>query len=194
MSMTITNCISIFLFLVTFSGTASAAADNQKLDRSRIPVAAPDYPAATEIDAREIDPPPMQVITAPQKAPNIVLILTDDVGYGVPSTFGGPVDTPALDRLAENGLSYTRFHTTSLCSPTRSALKAGRNHHMVNVGSVQEIATAFPGNTGQIPNTTAPVAEILRLNGYNTAAFGKWHETALTDTSVSGPQHNWPNR
>ena len=192
MSMTIMKFASIFILLGAFPGAAAAA--DPELDRTKIPFAAPEYPPATEIDARKIQPPPLQVITPPQKAPNIVLIMTDDVGYGVPSTFGGPVDTPALDRLAENGLSYTRFHTTSLCSPTRSALKAGRNHHMVNVGSVQEIATAFPGNTGQIPNTTAPVAEILRLNGYSTAAFGKWHETALTDTSVSGPQHNWPNR
>ena len=181
--------------LILLSSFAQATgAEPSALDRTSIPIAAPDYPAITEIDATKVEPPPLQVISPPKKAPNIVLILTDDVGYGVPSTFGGPVDTPALDRLARNGLSYTRFHTTALCSPTRSALKAGRNHHMVNVGSVQEIATAFPGNTGQIPNTTAPVAEILRLNGYNTAAFGKWHETALTDTSVSGPQHNWPNR
>ena len=151
MSMTIMKFASIFILLGAFPGAAAAA--DPELDRTKIPFAAPEYPPATEIDARKIQPPPLQVITPPQKAPNIVLIMTDDVGYGVPSTFGGPVDTPALDRLAENGLSYTRFHTTSLCSPTRSALKAGRNHHMVNVGSVQEIATAFPGNTGQIPNT-----------------------------------------
>ncbi|WP_229801571.1 arylsulfatase [Halioglobus japonicus] len=180
--------------IVTSVFAQAVSAEPTALDRSSIPIAAPDYPSITEVDANKVQPPPLQVISPPEKAPNIVVILTDDVGYGVPSTFGGPVDTPTLDRLAQNGLSYTRFHTTALCSPTRSALKAGRNHHMVNVGSVQEIATAFPGNTGQIPNTTAPVAEILRLNGYNTAAFGKWHETALTDTSVSGPQHNWPNR
>ncbi|WP_231871203.1 arylsulfatase [Halioglobus sp. HI00S01] len=180
--------------IVTSVFAQAVSAEPTALDRNSIPIAAPDYPSITEVDANKVQPPPLQVISPPEKAPNIVVILTDDVGYGVPSTFGGPVDTPTLDRLAQNGLSYTRFHTTALCSPTRSALKAGRNHHMVNVGSVQEIATAFPGNTGQIPNTTAPVAEILRLNGYNTAAFGKWHETALTDTSVSGPQHNWPNR
>ena len=161
---------------------------------SALPVPAPDFPLITEVDATQATAPELPSVRPPQGSPNIVLILTDDVGYGVPSTFGGPVATPALDRLAENGLSYTRFHTTSLCSPTRAALKSGRNHHMVNVGSVQEIATAFPGNTGQIPNTAAPLAEILRLSGYNTAAFGKWHETALTDTSVSGPQDNWPNR
>ena len=173
---------------------AALGVQAQELDRSRLPIPAPKYKPITEIDATKAKSPPLQKITAPEGAPNIVIILTDDVGYGAPGTFGGPVETPALDRLAENGLRYTRFHTTSLCSPTRAALKSGRNHHMVNVGSVQEIATSFPGNTGQIPNTTAPLAEILRANGYSTAAFGKWHETALTDTSVSGPQDNWPNR
>ena len=177
---------------LAFAG--AGVADAEELDRSKLPIPAKIYKPITEVEPAKAKAPPLQKVEAPAGAPNVVIILTDDVGYGVPGTFGGPVDTPALDRLAENGLSYTRFHTTALCSPTRAALKSGRNHHMVNVGSVQEIATNFPGNTGQIPNTTAPLAEILRANGYSTAAFGKWHETALTDTSVSGPQDNWPNR
>ena len=185
--------LSLWFVVVAFSSVVRVSSA-EDVDRSRLPIPAADQAPVTEVDPAKAKAPPLRKLAPPAEAPNIVLILTDDVGYGAPSTFGGPVDTPALDRLAENGLSYTRFHTTSLCSPTRAALKSGRNHHMVNVGSVQEIATSFRGNTGQIPNTTAPLAEILRANGYSTAAFGKWHETALTDTSVSGPQDNWPNR
>ena len=94
---------------------------------------------------------------------------------------------PTLDRLAQDGLRYNNFHTTALCSPTRAALKSGRNHHTVNMGFITEMATGMPGATGQIPNATAPLAEMLRLNGYSTAAFGKWHETAAWEASVSGP-------
>ena len=129
---------------------------------------------------------------APEKAPNVVIVLIDDIGFGGPSTFGGPIQTPTLDRLAEAGLKYNNFHTTALCSPTRNALKTGRNHHTTNTGSIMETATAFPGNTGQIPNSVAPLAEMLRLNGYSTGAFGKWHETAAWETSVSGPFDRWP--
>jgi arylsulfatase len=124
----------------------------------------------------------------------VVIILIDDVGFGAPSTFGGPIATPTLDKLAQNGLRYTNFHTTALCSPTRAALKAGRNHHTVNMGFITEMATSFPGATGQIPNATAPLAEMLRLNGYSTAAFGKWHETAAWEASISGPSDRWPTR
>jgi arylsulfatase len=101
---------------------------------------------------------------------------------------------PTLDGLAQNGLRYNNFHTTALCSPTRAALKSGRNHHTVNMGFITEMATGFPGNTGQIPNATAPLAEMLRLNGYSTAAFGKWHETAVWEAGVSGPFDRWPHR
>jgi arylsulfatase len=136
--------------------------------------------------------PPHFEVKAPAGAPNVVIILIDDLGFGATSPFGGPMPTPTLDRLARNGLRYNNFHTTALCSPTRAALKSGRNHHTVNMGYITEMATGFPGATGQIPNTTAPVAEMLRLNGYSTAAFGKWHETAAWETSVSGPYDRWP--
>lgn len=118
--------------------------------------------------------------------------MIDDIGFGGPSTFGGPIQTPTLDGLADAGLTYNNFHTTALCSPTRMALKTGRNHHTGNTGSIMETATAYPGNTGQVPNSVAPLAEILRLNGYSTSAFGKWHETAAWETSVSGPYDRWP--
>ncbi|NWG76571.1 MAG: arylsulfatase, partial [Rubrivivax sp.] len=133
-------------------------------------------------------------VKAPAGAPNVVIVLIDDLGFGVPGSFGGPVPMPALDRLAQNGLRYNNFHTTALCSPTRAALKSGRNHHTVNMGFITEMATGFPGNTGQIPNATAPLAEMLRLNGYATAAFGKWHETAAWEASVAGPFDRWPTR
>ena len=120
------------------------------------------------------------------------LILIDDMGFGSPSTFGGPISMPTLDQLASNGLKYNNFHTTALCSPTRMALKTGRNHHQAETGSIMETATSFPGNTGQVPNSVAPMAEMLRLNGYSTGAFGKWHETAAWETSVSGPFDRWP--
>ena len=111
---------------------------------------------------------------------------------GVSSAFGGPVNEPTLDKLAANGLKYNRFHTTALCSPTRVALLTGRNHHLNNAGAIMELATGFPGNTGARPNSIAPLAEMLRLNGYSTAAFGKYHETAPWEVSVSGPYDRWP--
>jgi arylsulfatase len=119
--------------------------------------------------------------------------LYDDMGFGVPGSFGGPVPMPTLDRLSQNGLRYN-FHTTAWCSPTRAALKSGRNHHSVNMGFITEMATAMPGSTGQITSATAPLAEMLRLNGSATAAFGKWHETATWETSIAGPSDRWPLR
>jgi len=163
-------------------------------DRSILPIAEPDRPLYTELDARNAKAPAPFRIEAPADAPNVVIVLIDDLGFGAASTFGGPIATPTLDQLAENGLRYNNFHTTALCSPTRAALKSGRNHHTVNMGFITEMATGFPGNTAQIPNAAAPLAEMLRLNGYSTAAFGKWHETAAWETSVSGPYDRWPTR
>lgn len=133
-----------------------------------------------------------QPVTAPAGAPNVLLILLDDVGFGMVSTFGGPVPTPHLQRLADEGLRYTRFHTTALCSPTRAALLAGRNHHSVGTGVIIEMGTGFPGYTGIIPRSTALVSEVLRGNGYATAMFGKWHNTPEPDISPRGPFDRWP--
>jgi arylsulfatase len=166
-------------------------ADGQP-DRTILPLAEPPRPDYTELDARNATPPPRVEVKAPEDAPNVVVILLDDVGFGATSTFGGPVTTPTLDRLAAGGLRYNNFHTTALSSPTRMALKTGRNHHTAETGSIMETSTAFPGNTGRVPNSVAPVAEMLRLNGYSTGAFGKWHETAAWETSVSGPFDRWP--
>ena len=168
-----------------------SAAD--KLDRSVLPIPEPKRPTYSELDARNVKAPPHFDVRAPVKAPNVVIVLIDDVGYGATSTFGGPIQTPTFDRLAGAGLRFNNFHTTALCSPTRNALKTGRNHHTANTGSIMESSTGFPGNTGQIPNSVAPLAEMLRLNGYSTGAFGKWHETAVWETSVSGPFDRWPS-
>jgi arylsulfatase len=131
--------------------------------------------------------------TAPAGAPNVLLVLLDDVGFGQTSTFGGPVNTPTLQRLADEGLRYNRFHTTALCSPTRAALLSGRNHHSVHTGCITELATGFPGYDGQWPREAACVAEILRGNEYATAAFGKWHNTPDHELGAGGPYHRWPS-
>ncbi len=182
------------LLLSAFGVPVYAQQGTDKFDRTVLPIAEPTRPTYTELDARNATAPPRFDVKAPAGAPNVVIILIDDLGFGAPSTFGGPIATPTLDGLAKQGLRYTNFHTTALCSPTRAALKSGRNHHMVNMGFITELATGFPGATGSIPNSTAPVAEMLRLNGYSTAAFGKWHETAAWEASVSGPFDRWPTR
>ena len=173
---------------------AAGASAQESVDRTVLPIQEPKRPVYTELDARNVKTPSHFQVKAPAGAPNIVIILVDDLGFGATSSYGGPIATTTLERLAESGLRYNNFHTTALSSPTRAALKSGRNHHTVNMGFITEMATGFPGATGQIPNTTAPVAEMLRLNGYSTAAFGKWHETAVWETSVSGPYDRWPTQ
>ena len=170
------------------------AAEPGPLDRTILPIQEPARPFYKEVDARNVKMPPRFEVKAPEGAPNVVIVLIDDMGFGVPTTFGGPVSMPTLDALAQQGLRYNNFHTTALCSPTRAALKSGRNHHTVNMAFITEMATGLPGATGQIPNATAPLAETLRLNGYATAAFGKWHETAAWEASVAGPFDRWPTR
>jgi arylsulfatase len=171
---------------LVLAGTAQA------LDRSSLPIQPPKAEPITELDARNVTAPPPFNVTAPEGAPNVVIVLIDDIGFGATEPFGGAIETPTFTQLAENGLRFNQFHTTALCSPTRASLLAGRNHHVVNVGSVMEIATGFPGNQGRRPDNAKYYAEILRQNGYNTAAFGKWHETAPWETSVSGPFFRWP--
>lgn len=163
-------------------------------DRTTLPIPEPRLKSITTLDVRDAQAPPHFQVKAPAKAPNVVIILIDDMGFGQSSAFGGPVQMPTVEKLAKNGLKYNKFHTTALCSPTRAALLSGRNHHVCNMGSVTETATAFPGQTGQRPNNVAPLAEMLRLNGYSTAAFGKSHETAAWEVSPSGPTDRWPTR
>ena len=165
-----------------------------QIDRTVLPIREPAYPGSTIVDARQATPPPRFEVKAPANAPNVLIVLIDDMGFGQSSAFGGPIHMPTVERLANEGLRYNEFHTTALCSPTRSALLTGRNHHVNNLGSITETATAFPGQTGQRPNSVAPLAEMLRLNGYSTAAFGKSHETAAWEVSPSGPTDRWPTR
>jgi arylsulfatase len=187
---------------VTLSGVAGCGKSEKEtskpvevaagVDRTVLPIAEPQYPAITEIDARKATPPPRFEVKAPAAAPNVVIVLLDDFGFGHAGTFGGPINMPTLDGLAAKGLRYNRFHTTALCSPTRTALLSGRNHHINNAGAIMELATAFPGYTAIRPNSVAPLAQILRLNGYSTSAFGKYHETPPWEVSVSGPYDRWP--
>jgi len=174
--------------------TGEAAPAGATLDRTVLPIAEPQYPHSTVLDARDAKAPPRFEVKAPAGAPNVLIVLVDDMGFGMPSAFGGPVRMPTADRLATQGLRYNQFHTTALCSPTRMALLTGRNHHTGNMGSITETATAFPGNTGQRPNDVAELAQMLRLNGYSTAFFGKNHETAPWEVSPSGPTDRWPTR
>ncbi len=162
------------------------------LDRTVLPIPEPKPVPITEVDARNAKAPARFEVTAPRGAPNVVIVLIDDIGFGHSSAFGGPINMPTLERLARSGLKYNRFHTTALCSPTRTALLTGHNHHANNAGAIMELATAFPGNTGVRPREITTLAEILRQNGYSTAAFGKYHETPPWEVSVSGPYDRWP--
>jgi len=178
--------------LAVGTACAATAAAQTAPDRTTLPIPEPKFPQSNVLDVRNATPPGRFEVKAPEGAPNVILILIDDLGFAGTSTYGGPVSTPTFDRLASQGLIYNNFHTTAVSSPTRAALKSGRNHHVCNMGAIIETGTAFPGNTGQIPNEVAAVAEMLRLNGYSTAAFGKWHETAAWEASVSGPFDRWP--
>lgn len=188
--MKLTYTVFIILLITAFGPRNLSA--QVELNREILPIVLPEPATYSELDVRNTTPPVRFEVTAPEEAPNVVIVLIDDVGFGATSTYGGPISTPTMDKLASNGLIYNNFHTTALCSPTRMALKTGRNHHTTNTGSIMETATAYPGNTGSLPSTVAPLAEMLRLNGYSTGAFGKWHETAAWETSVSGPFYRWP--
>ena len=168
--------------------------EHRDIPRSSLPI--PDRPRAGLVtyDAKDPDTsfPPIEPLRPPAGAPNVLVVLLDDVGFGASSAFGGPCNTPNAERLAAQGLKYNRFHTTALCSPTRSALLTGRNHHAVGMGGITEIATSAPGYNSIWPNTAAPLAEILKQNGYSTAQLGKCHEVPVWETSPMGPYRQWP--
>jgi arylsulfatase len=163
--------------------------------RANLPIPARPYGGVTTYDARDPDTafPRIEPVRPPEDAPNVLLILIDDAGFGSNSAFGGAPQTPTFERLAADGLKYTRFHTTALCSPTRAALLSGRNHHTVGMGGITEIATSAPGYSSVRPNTCAPLAKTLTLNGYSTAQFGKCHEVPVWQTSPMGPFDAWPS-
>ncbi len=170
----------------------TSAASGDGLDRTILPIVEPKRQTYKELDARNVQPPKRWEVKAPEGAPNIVVVLIDDIGFGASSTFGGPINMPNLEKIAATGLRYNRFHTTALCSPTRVALLTGYNHHSNNAGSIMETGTAFPGNTGVRPQSITPIAEVLRQNGFSTAAFGKYHETPPWEISAAGPYDRWP--
>jgi arylsulfatase A-like enzyme len=168
--------------------------ESEKRHRTVLPI--PDQPhvGLTTFDAKDPDThyPPIKDLRPPQGAPNVLVVLIDDAGFGASSAFGGPCQTPNFEKLAATGLKYNRFHTTALCSPTRQALLTGRNHHSAGMGSITEFATAAPGQCSFMPNTIAPIARTLKLNGYSTAQFGKCHEVPVWQTSPMGPFDSWP--
>jgi arylsulfatase A-like enzyme len=173
-------------------GRSSAGPDD--VARNILPIPDPQHVGLTTFDARDPDTtyPPITMLRPPEGAPNVLIVLLDDVGFGASSAFGGPCHTPTAERLAANGLKLNRFHTTALCSPTRQALLTGRNHHSVGMGGVTEIATSAPGYSSIRPKDKAPVAETLRLNGYSTSQFGKCHEVPVWEVSPVGPFGQWP--
>jgi zinc transporter ZupT len=149
----------------------------------------------TTYDAKDPDTkyPPIEPLRPPEGAPNVLLVLLDDVGFGASSAFGGPCNTPTFEKLAAGGLKYNRFHTTALCAPTRQALLTGRNHHSVGMGNITETATAATGQNSLRSNTKAPLALTLKLNGYSTAIFDKCHEVPVWENNPMGPFEHWPS-
>ena len=129
----------------------------------------------------------------PEDTPNILIILIDDAGPGMPDVFGGEIHTPTLEHVYNEGIGYNRFHTTAMCSPTRSSLLTGRNHHRIGNGQIAELANDWDGYSGRIPRSSALQAEVLKDYGYSTAAFGKWHNTPTSETTIAGPLENWPS-
>ncbi len=182
----------LFALSIACLSLTTGMADDVVPGRSALPIPDPEF--GGEIGQTFLDSTPdfPQPVQAPEGAPNVLIILTDDTGFGMTSTFGGPVPTPTLERLAQNGLKFNRFHTTALCSPTRIALLAGRNHHTCGTGVIIEMGTGYPGYTGRVPRSTALVSEMLRSNGYATSMFGKWHNTPETEISPAGPFDRWP--
>jgi arylsulfatase A-like enzyme len=167
---------------------------NDTLQRSILPIPDVSHVGVTTYDAKDPDTtfPPIEPLRPPKEAPNVLIVLLDDVGFAASSVFGGAIHTPTAERLAKNGLKFNRFHTTALCSPTRQALLTGRNHHSVNMGGICEIATSAPGYSSVLPKNKAPLAMTLKLNGYSTAQFGKCHEVPVWQTSPLGPFDQWP--
>jgi arylsulfatase A-like enzyme len=179
----------------TIPAGAAAVPDQPEVKRDILPIPDVSHVGLTTYDAKDADTsyPPIRDVRPPRRAPNVLVVLIDDVGFGASSAFGGPCQTPNFEKLASGGLKYTRLHTTALCSPTRQALLTGRNHHSVGMGNITETATAAPGYTSVLPNTKAPLAVTLKLNGYSTAQFGKCHEVPVWQTSPAGPFTAWPS-
>ncbi len=173
---------------------ANIMSSEDTIHRTVLPIPDQAPVGLTTYDAKDPDTkyPPIRELRPPAGAPNVLIVLIDDVGFGATSEFGGPCQTPNFERLAASGLKYNRFHTTALCSPTRQAMLTGRNHHSAGMGGITEIATSAPGYNSLLPNSMSPLAQTLRLNGYSTSQFGKCHEVPVWQTSPLGPFDHWP--
>src|ERR1700710_2712324 len=176
----------------TVNGTLGQPSATITIKGDQIPTAPPKFGGVIKENSKDSKPWWPPTIVPPKGAPNILLIMTDDQGYGVSGTFGGVIPTPALDRIAKAGLRYTQFNSTALCSPTRAALLTGRNHHSVGFGVITELSTGFPGYNSIIGKDSATVATVLKGNGYPTAWFGKNHNTPDFTYSTAGPFDQWP--
>src|SRR5450432_4061987 len=167
---------------------------SNKISRHILPIPDRQHIGLTTYDAKDPDTkfPPIEPLRPPEGAPNVLIVLLDDVGFAASSAFGGVINTPTAERLAADGLKFNRFHTTALCSPTRQAMLTGRNHHSVNMGAICELATSAPGYSSVLPKNKAPLPMTLKLNGYSTAQFGKCHEVPVWETSPMGPFNQWP--
>jgi arylsulfatase A-like enzyme len=196
----LSSCIAVFTILLTSAaaraqqstGTPCSPAATETLDSKYLPTPPGAFKGETNLNATDSKPCWPARVVPPKDAPNVLLIMTDDVGFGAPGTFGGVIPTPALDRVAQMGLRYIQFHSTALCSPTRGALITGRNHHSVGFGVISELSTGFPGYNSIIPRDSATIGKILKDNGYATSWFGKDHNTPAYESSQVGPFEQWP--
>ncbi len=189
-----TRLVGVLLLAAAASSPAFAQQAAAGPDRTVLPIPDPKFGGAVgrTIDKSKGDWSILSGVKAPAGAPNVLIVLIDDAGFGGPDTFGGAIHTPNLTRIADAGLTYNRFHVTAVCSPTRAALLTGRNHHRVGMGMIAEFPAPFPGYTGVKPKSTAAVPRILKDNGYATAGFGKWHMTPGHEMGAAGPFEHWP--
>jgi len=184
---------ALLLYGFTLCEVAGSALAQPSRTPAVLPQPEPPFNGTIGRTVKESKPDFPRGVEAPKGAPNVLLIMTDDVGFGATSTFGGPIQTPTFQSLADGGLRYNSYHTTALCSPTRAALIAGRNHHSCASGVITEMATGYPGYNSLVPKSCGSVGEVLKENGYNTAWFGKMHNVPDWMSSQAGPFHLWPS-
>src|SRR4029450_9009608 len=177
---------------VQVTGEVGSPSATTTIDGKQLPAPDPNFGGVIKEKATDSKPLWPPTVVPPKGAPNVLLIMTDDCGFGAPGTLGGVVPTPALDGIAAQGLRYTNFHSTALCSPTRAAIITGRNHHSVGTGVVGEIATGYPGYDSIIPIDKGTIGTVLKANGYGTSWFGKNHNTPSYQSSQAGPSEHWP--
>src|SRR6266853_1409784 len=196
----ISSCALFFCFVAIApalaqdrTGVPGSPSATTTVDGKYLPPPPPPFAGTIGLDAAQSKPYWPPNVVPPKGAPNVLLIMTDDAGYGVSSTFGGVIPTPTMDRIAKMGLRYTQFHSTALCSPTRAALITGRNHHSMGFGVISELSTGYPGYDSVMSPEKASIGMILRDNGYATSWFGTNHNTPAFQLSRAGPFDQWPS-